>query len=75
MIRALSAKVIGDAKWLFAASVVLMFFFPWVFLWASGKISLPAFSNFPCQRTAARVAAVVGRAVQPGGNARKAALR
>lgn len=23
-----------------------MFFFPWIFLWASGKISLPAFSNF-----------------------------
>lgn len=46
MIRALLAKVIGDAKWLFAALFLLMFFFPWVFLWASGKISLPAFSNF-----------------------------
>ena len=46
MIRALLAKVIGDAKWLFVAIFVLMFFFPWVFLWASGKISLPAFSNF-----------------------------
>src|SRR5262245_57955415 len=46
MIRALVAKVIGDAKWLFAALFVLMFFFPWVFLWASGMISLPAFSNF-----------------------------
>lgn len=46
MIRALSAKVVGDAKWLFAAIFVLMFLFPWVFLWASGKISLPAFSNF-----------------------------
>jgi ABC-2 type transport system permease protein len=32
--------------WLFAAILALMFFFPWVFLWASGKISLPAFSNF-----------------------------
>src|SRR5258707_1058042 len=46
MIRALSAKVIGDAKWLFAAIFVLMLFFPWLFLWASGKISLPAFTNF-----------------------------
>src|SRR5258708_4682019 len=46
MIRALSAKVIGDAKWLFAAIFVLMFFFPWLFLWVSGKISLPAFTNF-----------------------------
>src|SRR5262245_48592771 len=46
MIRALVAKVIGDAKWLFAALFALMFFFPWVFLWASGMISLPAFSNF-----------------------------
>jgi ABC-2 type transport system permease protein len=46
MIRALCAKAIDDAKWLFAALFVLMFFFPWVFLWASGKISLPAFSNF-----------------------------
>jgi ABC-2 type transport system permease protein len=46
MIRALSAKVIGDAKWLFVALFVLMFFFPWIFLWASGKISLPAFSSF-----------------------------
>jgi ABC-2 type transport system permease protein len=46
MIRALSTKAVDDAKWLFAALFVLMFFFPWVFLWASGKISLPAFSNF-----------------------------
>jgi ABC-2 type transport system permease protein len=46
MIRALLTKIIGDAKWLFIAIFVLMFFFPWVFLWASGKISLPAFSNF-----------------------------
>jgi ABC-2 type transport system permease protein len=46
MIRALAAKVIGDAKWLFAAIFVLMFFFPWLFLWVSGKISLPAFTNF-----------------------------
>jgi ABC-2 type transport system permease protein len=46
MIRALLAKIIGDAKWLFIAILVLMFFFPWVFLWVSGKISLPAFSNF-----------------------------
>lgn len=46
MIRALFAKAIGDAKLLFAALAVLMFFFPWVFLWASGKISVPAFANF-----------------------------
>jgi ABC-2 type transport system permease protein len=46
MIRALLAKAIGDAKWLFLAFFVLMFFFPWVFLWASGKISVPAFTNF-----------------------------
>jgi beta-exotoxin I transport system permease protein len=46
MIRALLAKSIGDAKWLFAAIFALMFFFPWVFLWASGMISVPAFSNF-----------------------------
>src|SRR4051794_29696380 len=46
MIRALIAKAISDAKWLFAAFFVLMFFFPWIFLWASGKISLPAFTNF-----------------------------
>jgi ABC-2 type transport system permease protein len=36
----------SDAKWLFAAILALMFFFPWVFLWASGMISVPAFSNF-----------------------------
>src|SRR5215213_5172859 len=46
MIRALIVKAISDAKWLFAAFFVLMFFFPWVFLWASGKISVPAFTNF-----------------------------
>jgi ABC-2 type transport system permease protein len=46
MIRALSLKAIGDAKWLFAAFLALTFFFPWVFLWASGKISMPAFTNF-----------------------------
>jgi ABC-2 type transport system permease protein len=46
MIRALLAKIIGDAKWLFLAIFILMLFFPWVFLWVSGKISLPAFSNF-----------------------------
>src|SRR3954467_7953366 len=46
MMRALLAKVIGEARGLCAAIFVLMFFFPWVFLWVSGKISLPAFSNF-----------------------------
>lgn len=43
---ALLGKVIGDAKWLLFALVLLMFFFPWAFLWVSGKIGLPAFSNF-----------------------------
>src|SRR3954451_18832278 len=46
MIRALCGKAFSDAKWLFAAFFALMFFFPWLFLWASGKISLPAFTNF-----------------------------
>src|SRR3954463_15369555 len=46
MTRALIAKAVGDAKWLFAALCALMFFFPWVFLWATGKISVPAFTNF-----------------------------
>ncbi len=46
MNRALFTKAVGDAKLLFAALAVLMFFFPWVFLWASGKISVPAFANF-----------------------------
>ena len=46
MMRALFAKAIGDAKWLFAALLCLMFFFPWVFLWATGMISMPAFTNF-----------------------------
>ena len=43
---ALLGKVIGDAKWLFLALLALMLFFPWVFLWISGKISMPAFSKF-----------------------------
>jgi ABC-2 type transport system permease protein len=46
MIPALCVKAISDAKWLFVAFFLLMFFFPWVFLWASGKISVPAFTNF-----------------------------
>lgn len=46
MIRALCAKSIGDAKLLFAALVAVMFIFPWLFIWMSSKISLPAFSDF-----------------------------
>lgn len=46
MIRALCAKAIGDARLLLATLVVLMFFFPWIFIWMSSKISLPAFSEF-----------------------------
>jgi ABC-2 type transport system permease protein len=43
---ALLAKAVNDSKLLFAAIFVLMFGFPLVFLWASGMISLPAFSEF-----------------------------
>jgi ABC-2 type transport system permease protein len=46
MIGPLFRKAIGDAKWLFAALLVLMFVFPWAFLWASGQINAPAFSEF-----------------------------
>jgi len=46
MTRALFAKAIGDAKLLFAALVAVMFCFPWLFIWASSKISLPAFGDF-----------------------------
>jgi ABC-2 type transport system permease protein len=43
---ALFRKAMNDSKLLFAAIFVLMFGFPLVFLWASGMISLPAFSEF-----------------------------
>jgi len=46
VIRALLARTITDARWLFAAICALMFFFPVLFIWASGMISLPAFSDF-----------------------------
>jgi hypothetical protein len=46
MNSALFHKAINDSKLLFAAVFVLMFGFPLVFLWASGMISLPAFSEF-----------------------------
>src|SRR6476619_6556839 len=45
MNRALFMKAVGDSKILFAAMFALMFIFPCVFLWASGMISLPAFSD------------------------------
>lgn len=46
MNAALFAKAVRESKLLFAAIFVLMFAFPCVFLWASGMISLPAFSEF-----------------------------
>jgi len=46
MIRALLAKAVGDALLLFAALAAVMFFFPWLFIWMTSKISLPAFSEF-----------------------------
>ena len=46
MIRALLAKTMSDAKLLFAAIATVMFVFPWLFVWASGMISIPAFSEF-----------------------------
>jgi ABC-2 type transport system permease protein len=46
MIRVLIAKSVRDAKILFLSLLVLLFAFPSLFLWASGKISLPAFTEF-----------------------------
>jgi ABC-2 type transport system permease protein len=42
----LFAKTVSDSKVLFAALLSLMFVFPMVFLWASGMISMPAFTEF-----------------------------
>jgi ABC-2 type transport system permease protein len=46
MNHALFAKAVKDSRLLLAAICALMFLFPCVFLWASGMISLPAFSEF-----------------------------
>lgn len=46
MMRALLSKVIGDARLLFAALLVVMFFFPWLYAWATSMVKLPAFSEF-----------------------------
>src|SRR5262245_9972930 len=46
MNRALFGKCVNDSKLLLGAIFLLMFGFPFVFLWASGMISLPAFSEF-----------------------------
>jgi ABC-2 type transport system permease protein len=46
MNRALFAKAVNESKLLFAAIFLLMFGFPCVFLWASGMVSIPAFSEF-----------------------------
>jgi ABC-2 type transport system permease protein len=43
---ALLAKAVNDSKLLFAAIFALMIGFPIVFLWVSGMISVPAFSQF-----------------------------
>jgi ABC-2 type transport system permease protein len=46
MMRVLLSKILGDAKLLFLSLAGLMLLFPAVFLWASGKISVPAFAEF-----------------------------
>lgn len=46
MNRVLIGKSIGDAWLLWFGLLLLMFFFPWIFAWASGMISLGAFSDF-----------------------------
>jgi len=46
MNRALFAKSLGDAKWLLAAFLVVMFFFPWLYIWVTSMINMPAFSQF-----------------------------
>lgn len=44
--RTLLAKAFGDARLLLAALAVVLFFFPWLYAWATSKVSLPAFSEF-----------------------------
>ena len=44
--RTLLAKSFGDARLLLAALAVVMFFFPWLYAWATSLISMPAFSEF-----------------------------
>jgi ABC-2 type transport system permease protein len=46
MTRVLLAKAMNDAKFLLASLAMLLLGFPALFLWASGKISLPAFAEF-----------------------------
>jgi ABC-2 type transport system permease protein len=46
MIRALCAKSLSDAKWLLVPFALLMFFFPWIYIWATSMINMPAFSQF-----------------------------
>jgi ABC-2 type transport system permease protein len=46
MIRALCAKALGDARWLLAGLASLMFFFPWLNIWVSSMISMPALAEF-----------------------------
>lgn len=46
MNRALVGKSIRDGRLLFFGLLLLMFLFPWLFAWASGMISLGAFSDF-----------------------------
>lgn len=46
MIGPLVAKTIRDARLLFFAVLVLMFFFPWFFVAATTLVSMPAFAEF-----------------------------
>jgi len=46
MIRALVVKAFRDGMWLLLAMVILWSAFPWLYIWATSKISLPAFSQF-----------------------------
>jgi ABC-2 type transport system permease protein len=44
--RALWSKAIGDARLLLAALMVLMFGFPWLFVWLTSLVELGAFAVF-----------------------------
>lgn len=46
MIHALCANALGDARWLLAGFAALMFFFPWLNIWVSSMISMPALGEF-----------------------------
>src|SRR5262245_31357631 len=46
MIRTLCAKTFSDAKWLLVPFLVLTFFFPWLYIWVTSMINVPAFTQF-----------------------------